>query len=404
MLWNVLENHRRYTPLGIAALVTSVAILSHHFLAEPNHFDLLIYLYPAGFFSVWFGGTLAGVLSVFLGTIASVSFLIYRPVDNFSGHYRHEVFDVCLYIFFGFLFGILIGRERKARKLGLEAIRELKSTAFKLSEREKELNSAVRARDDFFSIASHELKTPITALKLQVQLLERQIPLQLKGELKERFSKAADSMENQISRLTNLVESLLDLTRIAQGTLKLELALIDLAELSREIRERYSTLLNDSGCKVDIYQKGSAMIRSDRFRMEQVFTNLFTNAVKYAPGSTIEISFARTKDSLLIQFKDHGYGIPANQQRQIFAPFRRGTDSKLGVPGLGLGLFIVRQIVQAHGGEIDCHSELGKGTTFDIHLPTEGISSTPYNNLSFDTQTQENINLLHQGFATSFAD
>lgn len=404
MLWDVLENHRRYKPIAIAVLVTSIAILSDQFLTDPNHFDLLLYLYPAGFFSVWFGGTLAGILSVLMGTLACISFFIAHQGTHFWSKYGHEVYDIVLYVVFGSVFGILIGRERKTRKMSLNAIRELKTTALKLSEREKELNAAVRARDDFFSIASHELKTPITALKLQVQLFERQIPMQLKGELKERFSKAAESMENQISRLTSLVESLLDVTRIAQGTLKLELGLIDLAELTKEICDRYAPLLRANGCSVEIDQKGSAMIRCDRFRMEQVFTNLFTNAIKYAPGRPIEISFTRTKDSLAIQFKDHGYGIAVHQQEQLFTPFRRGNDSKLGVPGLGLGLFIVRQIILAHSGHIDCHSELGRGTTFDIHIPTQGISETPYTSLSFDTNAAEKLNSLHEGFATSFAD
>lgn len=404
MLWDVLENHRRYKPLAIAVLVTSVAILSDQFLTDPNHFNLLLYLYPAGFFSVWFGGTYAGILSILMGTLASISFFMAHQGTHFWSRYGHEVYDICLYIFFGSLFGILIGRERKARKVSLSAIRDLKTTALKLSAREKELNAAVRARDDFFSIASHELKTPITALKLQVQLFERQIPMQLKGELKERFSKAAESMEGQISRLTNLVESLLDVTRIAQGTLKLELALIDLAELAKEICDRYAPLLKANGCSVDIEQKGSAMIRCDRFRMEQVFINLFTNAIKYAPGRPIEICFERTRESLTIHFKDHGHGIPEHQQRQLFTPFRRGNETKLGVPGLGLGLFIVRQIILAHSGQIDCHSELGRGTAFNIQIPTQGISDTPYTSLSFDTPAAENLNMLHRGFATSFAD
>lgn len=211
-------------------------------------------------------------------------------------------------------------------------------------------------------------------------------------------------MDNQISRLTNLVESLLDVTRIAQGSLKLDLELVDLREMAQDVTDRYSGLLKEALCGVKITSKGSALLKCDRFRMEQVFINLLTNAAKYAPGTEIKLAFVRNKESLAFSIKDEGPGIPRCAQEQIFTPFRRGVHSENGIPGMGLGLFIVRQIVHSHGGEIDCDSGPGKGTRFTIKLPLQIDAEQTYYSFNFEEPPIQSLSNLHRNLVFSFSD
>ncbi|NBX76987.1 MAG: sensor histidine kinase, partial [Proteobacteria bacterium] len=316
-----------------------------------------------------------------------------------------NLWDLLLFVGFGTTFGILIDREKKLRRKVQKTLKDLKTAASQIAEREKELSAALRSRDDFFSIASHELKTPITALKLQMQLLDKQIQKSPEVASRSSYVPAFRIMDGQITRLTNLVESLLDITRMAKGALKLDLEDLDLADLVHEICERYLELLNSNGCKYQIRRSGSTRVRCDRFRMEQVFTNLLTNSIKYAPYESILIELKKNGEHLQIVFQDSGPGIIGQNPDEVFAPFRRQKNSDSKVPGLGLGLFIVRQIIQAHSGEIRCESDLiKKGTRFVIDLPLTGLTATPYCPLDFDGSASDPLNSLHQRYAVTFSD
>jgi len=390
-------------PFLFSLTVTSIAVLLDRIIQSDFHNSLVLFLYPAGFFSVWFGGAAGGLFSVFLGTIAGYLSLVYPSSGGVHSPTVGCLIDLGLYSFFGIIFGILISREKNTKKTIQEALRALKHTALKLSEREKELSCAVRARDDFFSIASHELKTPITALKLQIQIFERQIKKQADSKFKASFLETAHAIEEQISRLTNLVESLLDVTRIAQGSLKLELSHIDVAELAKDMALRYSNILSASACEVRIRQKGTAFLKCDRMRMEQVFTNLLANSAKYAPRAPIDIFISREAEELKITFKDSGLGISPSQIKHIFAPFKRLEHLSKVNSGMGLGLFIVKQVIEAHGGQIECESELGKGVSFVMSLPLDAASSPGFS-FSMDSVSEETVNFFHRRFAASFAD
>jgi|688.fasta_scaffold113724_4 signal transduction histidine kinase len=403
MFWKRYKTYRFAGRYFFAIGITVLALWLQRVLKSDSHFNILLFLYPAGFFSVWFGGTGAGILSVILGSLGAIYWTVYSH-DYSIDSLNHRFLELTGFILSGFLFGILIGLEKRARKKAQIAVRDLKSTALKLEDRERELSSALRSRDDFFSIASHELKTPVTALKLQVQLFQRDLQKTISSELTTKATKALSVMDNQITRLTNLVESLLDVTRISQGSLKLDLEMVDLAEMVRDICDRYSGLLKEALCKVKITSRGLAQVRCDRFRMEQVFINLLTNAAKYAPGTEIKLDLVRKRDFLEFSIKDEGPGISISHQEQIFTPFRRGTSLEKGIPGMGLGLFIVRQIIQSHGGEIQCESAPGKGTCFKLMLPLSAASSQTYCSLSFDALTTNQVSYLHRNFANSFSD
>ncbi|MFM8270086.1 MAG: sensor histidine kinase [Pseudomonadota bacterium] len=402
MFWRMYSKYRWAYPYLFAFAVTVLAIAwSMHDQAQVQ-IRIFRFLYPAGFFSVWFGGLGAGLFSVLLGTLV---YLYLSFFDPSFGTLSSGLWDLAMFVGFGTTFGILIDREKKLRKRVQQTLKELKVVARQVAEREKDLSAALRSRDDFFSIASHELKTPITALKLQMQLLTKQLQKTNDKEIESKLLPAFRLMEGQISRLTNLVESLLDITRMAKGGLKLDLEELVLSDLVQEVCERYSELLKSTGCTYEIREGGSSRLRCDRFRMEQVFTNLITNSSKYAPNEKILIEFKNTGDHLQCIFQDSGPGIIGANADEVFAPFRRRSNSEPKVPGLGLGLFIVRQIIQAHTGEIKCESPLGKkGTRFVMSLPLKGLSETSFCPFGFDGENQEQLNFVHQRYAFTFSD
>ncbi len=233
---------------------------------------------------------------------------------------------------------------------------------------------AVRARDEFLAVASHELKTPLTPLWVSIQTLLR---LAARGQLaklpEERLDRALRGADGQIRRLVGLVDDLLDISRITTRRLKLKLEPMPLVTVVRDVVARHRNELAQAGCTVAITAEGDANGRWDRLRIEQVFTNLLTNAMKYAPG-TIEISVASEGGTARIVVHDHGPGIAPQDQERIFLPFERAV-SYLNASGFGLGLFIVRQIVDAHGGAVRLDSAPERGSTFVIELPLQTPAS-----------------------------
>jgi len=241
-----------------------------------------------------------------------------------------------------------------------------------------EAQSAVRARDEFLSIASHELKTPLTPLQLAVQAAHRRLPEIVEGTLapgwlEHRFS----TIERQIHRLGRLVDELLDLSRLLAGKFRLELELVDLGEMVRDLSERFQGLESTAPeLRLTLQCEEGVRGRWDRLRLEQVVTNLLSNAMKYGSGLPIEVSVSSRGQAASLAVTDHGVGISADDQRRIFERFERASTTAH-LAGLGLGLFITRQIVDALGGTIRVASELGKGSTFTVELPLAGPPEEP---------------------------
>ncbi|WP_437941063.1 ATP-binding protein [Sorangium sp. So ce341] len=223
--------------------------------------------------------------------------------------------------------------------------------------------AAVRMRDDFVSIASHELYTPIAGLKLAVQGLMREATTLPAGA--QRLAGMAD---RQCRRLVRLIEDLLNVARIQAGKLELKLEEVDLRALSREVVEDFDVELKQSGSTVSWRAEAPVVGMWDRARLEQVVTNLVLNAIKYGRGKPIEISVAAEGEMARLVVADRGIGIDASCVPYIFERFERGVSAQH-YGGLGLGLYISRQIVNAHGGSIRVESELGAGAAFIVDLP-----------------------------------
>jgi two-component system, OmpR family, phosphate regulon sensor histidine kinase PhoR len=229
-----------------------------------------------------------------------------------------------------------------------------------------EMKEIDRLKDEFISVASHEMKTPLTVIRGYSQILEKRLEA---GGARPGELDMAKRILGQTARLTSLTDRLLDVSRIQFGRLGLDKRSIDLSALVTEITERMrvSTEYHSINASVE----PSIQAEVDVTRLEEVLANLVINAAKYSPeGTKIDVALERTNGDALISVRDRGYGIPMERQGQIFQRFYRAmTDD--GKPGLGLGLYVSKGIVEAHGGEIWFESEEGKGSTFYVRLPAE---------------------------------
>jgi signal transduction histidine kinase len=234
---------------------------------------------------------------------------------------------------------------------------------------EASLKEAIRVRDEFLSIASHELKTPITSLKLQTQMFQRRFDKN-DPALSDRkhLGKLVETTSRQVDRLDRLVDDMLDISRISHGKLHIEIEEVDLSEIVRDVVDRFTEQMKSIGCRHRLILESSIVGYWDRYRLEQVVTNLITNAMKYAPGRPIEISVTAEEGLAILKVKDQGDGISQENLVRIFHRFERAISAE-NVSGLGLGLYISHQIIEAHKGKIWAESEIGKGSTFVVSLP-----------------------------------
>ena len=219
-------------------------------------------------------------------------------------------------------------------------------------------------KDDFISIASHELKTPVTSLKIYLQLLSRQNIVKASSELTDIVTKA----NNQINRLSHLMSDLLDVNQIQTGKSEYRFQSININAI---VRETASSLKSSTHHKITIKGKADDAVWADPEKIGQVITNLLNNAFKYSKdASQVIVHLSQNKNSTIVSVQDFGIGIDIKQQKKIFERFYqvRQSDSK-SFPGLGIGLYICQKIIGDHGGEIWVESQPGQGSTFSFSLP-----------------------------------
>ncbi|WP_437477648.1 AAA family ATPase [Sorangium sp. So ce1014] len=238
-----------------------------------------------------------------------------------------------------------------------------------------EAQKAIERRDEFLLVASHELKTPLTSLKMQSHLIERLLRRYQRAEIApERIDAALQVLNRQIARLAHLVNELLDVTRLSAGRLTLVRAPVDLAALTREVVERMRQQLADARCGVQLELDEPVVGRWDPSRVEQVLINLLSNAMKYGAGGPIHVVVRAQSERATLVVRDHGMGIAEADQARIFERFERAVSVR-NFGGLGLGLYIVRWIVTSHGGTIRVESAPGAGATFIVELPLDAAET-----------------------------
>jgi PAS domain S-box-containing protein len=228
------------------------------------------------------------------------------------------------------------------------------------------LEEGTRARDEFLGIASHELKTPLTTLQLATELLLRSGEQQ--GAPPASVERRLRTMHRQTKRLGQLVQALIDVTQIAAGRLALHPEPVDLAAVVRETMVRWREALDRAECRLELRLPEHVTGFWDRARLEQVIDNLVGNAVKFGPGQPVEVDVTTEDERVRLAVRDHGIGITPEDQRRLFERFERAVPATH-YGGFGLGLWIVRNIVQAHGGEIRVTSQPGRGSRFEVTLP-----------------------------------
>src|SRR5260221_451844 len=222
-----------------------------------------------------------------------------------------------------------------------------------------------RRKDDFINMASHELRNPLTILKLQTTLLHRQLTKQGLQDV----APALSNMQTQINAITRLVEELLDVSKIQAGQLEYRQETGDLDALLQEITD--TTQQTHPSHTILVHGAVQASLLGDRDRLGEVFTNLLSNAIKYSPDAQIvEMDLSASPETATVPVRDHRLGIPREQREKIFERFYRAAGpQQRAIPGLGMGLYIVAEIIERHGGTIVVDSEVGKGSTFTVTLP-----------------------------------
>jgi signal transduction histidine kinase len=235
---------------------------------------------------------------------------------------------------------------------------------------ERELREAIAARDEFFSVATHELKDPLFSVQLSLQLLRH--AAEKLGEVPAHVASHLDVAGRQADRLSRIIDNLLDVARIRGNRLLLDAETIDLAELAREVTSRFQETARSAGTTLTAETAGPVIGYFDRLKLDQVLSNLLTNALKYGAGKPVTVRARAAEDSAVLEVEDNGPGVATADQGRIFAQFERASGGHK-KESLGLGLYIVRSIAEAHGGAAAVRSEVGRGATFTVTLPRNRI-------------------------------
>jgi signal transduction histidine kinase len=245
---------------------------------------------------------------------------------------------------------------------------EQQKLLLELSEAKEKLERTIQENQDFVSIAGHELKTPLMILQLRLESRRRKLATgQYCNINNEQLEQMLDSDHNQLNLLASHVEDLLTISKLRSEKFVLKLGPVNICSLVRHIVDKNQELATRANVEFEIHSPEAIWGKWDKFRMEQVITNLLTNAIRYGAGRPVKIHLHLEDAKAFIIFEDQGIGIAKENIEKIFDKYVRLDES--GPEGLGLGLYIVNQIIKAHKGVITVQSQKGVGSTFRVELP-----------------------------------
>ena len=309
--------------------------------------------------SLW--GTWPAVFMLIV-LISCLDYLIASPRHLFPTNWP-DILQLLLSALIGLLLIWITGEREGARTQALAAEEELRSYT-------KNLGTTIQMKDRFISVASHELKTPVTTIRVQTQFMLRRLAKQKGTEIdKEFLLRSLQRIDEQTGRLTTLIMDLLDTNRIHTDKVMLNRQSCDFNEICRKIIED-QRLLTERSILLDLPALPTE-VYADPDRIAQVLINVVGNALKYSPKSSqIEVSIGQDSKHVLLRVRDYGHGIAKDDLLRIFETFYRTTEAQESCTrGFGLGLAIAKEIVELHEGRIWCESEQGKGSTFFVELP-----------------------------------
>ncbi|MDL5592296.1 MULTISPECIES: hybrid sensor histidine kinase/response regulator [unclassified Pseudomonas] len=271
-------------------------------------------------------------------------------------------------------------RQSKAMKQQVEALeqsrREQEALLQQLQSTQGELEQAVRMRDDFMSIVAHEVRTPLNGLILETQLRKMHLARDNAAAFTlDKMHAMVDRDERQIKSLIRLIEDMLDVSRIRTGKLSIRPSRFDLSQLVGNLLQNFAQQIEAAETEVSFTATDPVEGQWDEFRIEQVVSNLLTNALRYGGKSPVQVRVYREGNEARVEVADQGIGISEENQKRIFQQFER-VSAKTVVAGLGLGLFISEQIVAAHGGSIVVESRINEGALFRVCLPLQENGET----------------------------
>jgi signal transduction histidine kinase len=234
----------------------------------------------------------------------------------------------------------------------------------------RDAQHAVSVRDEFISIASHELRTPLTPLQLHMKALQRGAAGLPEGPGREAQLERVATCARQVDRMTRLAANLLDVTRLHAGRLEVEREPLDLGELVSDAAGRFRDELVRSGRELELRVDAGVSGTWDRLKLDQVVTNLVSNAVRYGGQGAVTVTLRCGGGEAVLVVADRGIGIAEEDLAIVFDRYSKGVNSRAH-GGLGLGLYITRGIVEAHGGAVEVESRIGEGSAFTVRLPIE---------------------------------
>jgi len=307
-------------------------------------------IFPVLFWAAVRFGVLGAVISTFLTSAMAIWATAHGLGPFATGSIGNQLIQLDIFVVVTVLIMMVVAALVSDLRKGKEALAE-----------------ALTSKNLFFSMISHELKTPLTPLKLQLQMIKFEIEEGRTPTVKE-LSEAMDISVKQIDSLTDLVNDLLDIAKIQTGNFTLAKQEFDFSTLVKEITDRFAPQFAQVNCRVTVHLEENLVGFWDRHRLEQVLVNLFSNVIKYAPGSDVKIETKRRNHSVILSVADSGPGIRPEEQHKVFDRFTRLNHHNR-TEGMGLGLFIVKKMTDAHGGKVRLESESGKGAKFIVELP-----------------------------------
>lgn len=331
--------------------------------------DPILLFLPGIILFTWSSGAKQGILTTVVSAIV-INYLFLSPNSPFIPANPASVVKILLFLSVGILISLIMekGRRRHTRTYHYHK-KELDEKISQLEQEYALAKKEIRARDEFLSIASHELKTPLTSMLLQTQTAIYSIRnVSLAHFSINNLLKMLESVENQTKRLSKMINDLLSTSIITTGNLQLVYEKVDLDNVVADILEEFSERIQREGYELAYTKQEPIIGQWDKIRIQQAISNLVSNAVKYGNRKPIELATRKEDNMALIIITDHGIGIPKEQQEKIFGLFERAV-SPTEYKGLGVGLYITKKIVESHRGSISVSSKVGKTTTFTIKLP-----------------------------------